>query len=167
MPYYNIRPNRDPIQKITPEQAKQFIPLSEDYTGISVNRCPYYTITPGDDGWDIVTYYTGRKHNKYAHRTSDYDSWLYVLTNPTMPGYVKIGFTGITPETRAEQLSKSTGVALPFDVAWAFHCYNAEQLEKEVHRHLDGQRIAGNREFFDISVNEAKDIINKFGQNYL
>ena len=167
MPYYNIRPNRDPIQRITPEQAEQFIPLSEDYTGISVNRCPYYTITPGDDGWDNVTYYTGRKRNKYSHRTSDYDSWLYVLTNPTMPGYVKIGFTGITPEKRAEQLSKSTGVALPFDVAWAFHCYNAEQLEKEVHRHLDGQRIAGNREFFDISVNEAKDIINKFGQNYL
>ena len=167
MPYYNIRPNRDPIQRITPEQAEQFIPLSEDYTGISVNRCPYYTITPGDDGWDNVTYYTGRKRNKYAHRTSDYDSWLYVLTNPTMPGYVKIGFTDGTPEKRAEQLSKSTGVALPFDVAWAFHCYNAEQLEKEVHRHLDGQRIAGNREFFDISVNEAKDIINKFGQNYL
>ena len=167
MPYYNIRPNRDPIQKITPEQAEQFIPLSEDYTGISVNRCPYYTITPGDDGWDNVTYYTGRKRNKYAHRTSDYDSWLYVLTNPTMPGYVKIGFTDATPETRAEQLSRSTGVALPFDVAWAFHCYNAEQLEKEVHRHLDGQRIAGNREFFDISVNEAKEIINKFGQNYL
>jgi hypothetical protein len=167
MPYYNIRPNRDSIQRITPEQAEQFIPLSEDYTGISVNRCPYYTITPGDDGWDNVTYYTGRKRNKYAHRTSDYDSWLYVLTNPTMPGYVKIGFTDATPEKRAEQLSKSTGVALPFDVAWAFHCYNAEQLEKEVHRHLDGQRIAGNREFFDISVNEAKEIINKFGQNYL
>ena len=167
MPYYNIRPNRDPIQRITPEQAEQFIPLSEDYTGISVNRCPYYTITPGDDGWDNVTYYTGRKRNKYAHRTSDYDSWLYVLTNPTMPGYVKIGFTDATPEKRAEQLSKPTSVPLPFDVAWAFHCYNAEQLEKEVHRHLDGQRVAGNREFFDISVNEAKDIINKFGQNYL
>ena len=167
MPYYNIRSNRDPIQKITPEQAEQFIPLSEDYTGISVNRCPYYTITPGDDGWDIVTYFTGRKRNKYANRTVDYDSWVYVLSNSTMPGYVKIGFTDKTPEERAEQLSKSTGVALPFDVAWAFHCYNAEQLEKEVHRHLDGQRIAGNREFFDISVNEAKDIINKFGQNYL
>jgi hypothetical protein len=167
MPYYNIRSNRDPIQKITPEQAEQFIPLSEDYTGISVNRCPYYTITPGDDGWDNVTYYTGRKRNKYANRTVDYDSWVYVLSNSTMPGYVKIGFTDKTPEERAEQLSKSTGVALPFDVAWAFHCYNAEQLEKEVHRHLDGQRIAGNREFFDISVNEAKDIINKFGQNYL
>jgi hypothetical protein len=32
---------------------------------------------------------------------------------------------------------------------------------------LDGQRIAGNREFFDLEVNEAKDIITKFGQNYI
>jgi hypothetical protein len=167
MPYYNVRPNRNPIQKITIEEAQQYIPLSEDYTGIAVNNCPYYTIEPDTDGWDKVTYYTGRKRNKYANRTVDYDSWLYVLSNPTMPGYVKIGFTDGTPEKRADQLSKSTGVPLPFKVEWAFHCYNAELLEKEVHRHLDGQRIAGNREFFDLEVNEAKEIITKFGQNYI
>lgn len=167
MPYYNVRPNRDPIKRITPEEAEQYIPLAEDYTGISVNRCPYYTITDSGDGWDIVTYYTGRKRNKYVNRTSDYDSWLYVLSNPTMPGFVKIGFTDGTPERRAEQLSKTTSVPLPFKVEWAFHCYNAEQLEKEVHRHLDGQRVAGNREFFDMSVNEAKEVVTKFGQNYL
>ena len=167
MPYYNIRPNRDPIQRITPEQAEQFIPLSEDYTGISVNRCPYYTITPGDDGWDNVTYYTGRKRNKYAHRTSDYDSWLYVLTNPTMPGYVKIGFTDGTPEKRAEQLSKSTGVALPFDVAWAFHCYNGEMLEGEVHKYLESYRVNNHREFFQIPLEEAKKAVETLGQRYL
>ena len=167
MPYYNVRPNRDPIQKITVEEAQQYIPLTEDYTGITVDRCPYYTSHVDEDGWDIITYYTGRNRNKYANRESDYDSWLYVLSNPTMPGYVKIGFTDGTPERRAEQLSKSTGVPLPFKVEWAFHCYNAEALEKEVHRHLDGQRIAGNREFFDLTVNEAKEIVTKFGQNYL
>ena len=167
MPYYNVRPNRDPIKRITPEEAEQYIPLAEDYTGITVNRCPYYTLTEGEDGWDIVTYFTGRKRNKYANRASDLDSWVYVLSNPTMPGYLKIGFTDQTPEIRAEQLSRSTGVPLPFKVEWAFHCYNAEQLEKEVHRYLDGQRIAGNREFFDLSIDEAKEIVTKFGQNYL
>jgi len=57
---------------------------------------------------------------------------VYVLSNPTMPGYVKIGFTDKTPEERAIQLSRSTGVILPFKVEWAFHCYNAEALEKEM-----------------------------------
>lgn len=167
MSYYSIDPIRTTIQRITPKEAEQFIPLKEDYTGATVDKCPYYTMTEGEDEWTIVTYYTGRKRAKYANRTSDYDSWVYVLTNPTMPGFVKIGFTDLTPEKRADQLSKSTGVPLPFQVAWAFHCFNAEQLEKEVHRHLEGQRVSGNREFFDLEVSEAKEIIIKFGQNYL
>jgi len=167
MGYYDTTHVRDHIQRITEEEAKMYIPLKEDYTGINVNKCPYYTLTEGEDGWDIVTYFTGRKRNKYANRTNDYDSWVYVLSNPTMPGYVKIGFTDKTPEERATQLSRSTGVILPFKVEWAFHCYNGEALEKEVHRHLNMSRITGNREFFDINVDEAKEIITKFGQNYI
>ena len=167
MSYYDTTPVRDHIQRITEEEAKMYIPLKEDYTGISVNKCPYYTLTEGEDGWDIVTYFTGRKRNKYANRTNDYDSWVYVLSNPTMPGYVKIGFTDKTPEERALQLSRSTGVILPFKVEWAFHCYNGYALEQEVHRHLESSRITGNREFFDVSLDEAKKVITQFGQNYL
>lgn len=167
MAYYQARPNRKSIKRIEPEEAEQYIPLSEDYTGMTINYCPFYTVTPDEDGWEAITYFTGRKRNKYVNRTVDYDSWVYVLTNPTMPGYVKIGFTDKTPEERATQLSRATGVVLPFQVAWAFHCYNAELLEKEIHRYLDGQRITGNREFFDLSVEEAKGVVTKFGQNYL
>ena len=167
MSYYQARPIRDSIKRITLEEAKQYIPLKEDYTGITVDRCPYYTMTDGDDEWSLITYFTGRKRNKYANRTVDYDSWVYVLSNPTMPGYVKIGFTDKTPEERASQLSKSTGVILPFKVEWAFHCYNAEALEKEIHRHLEGSRITGNREFVDVSLDEAKKVITQFGLNYL
>ena len=159
--------SRGNIQKLTEEEAQQYIPLREDYTGLTVDRCPYYTITEGEDGWDIITYYTGRKRNKYANRTSDYDSWVYVLSNPTMPGYLKIGFTDGTPEKRAQQLSRSTGVIMPFKVEWAFHCYNGSQLEKEIHHHLEASRVTGNREFFDVSLDEAKKVINQFGQNYL
>jgi hypothetical protein len=121
----------------------------------------------GHDEWSLITYFTGRKRNKYVNRTVDYDSWVYVLSNPTMPGYVKIGFTDKTPEERALQLSRSTGVILPFKVEWAFHCYNAEALEKEIHHHLQESRITGNREFFDVSLDEAKKVITQFGQNYL
>jgi hypothetical protein len=84
-----------------------------------------------------------------------------------MPGYLKIGFTNLTPEERAIQLSRTTSLPLPFKVEWAFHCYNAEALEKEIHRHLEGSRITGNREFFDVSLDEAKKVITQFGQNYL
>jgi hypothetical protein len=64
-------------------------------------------------------------------------------------------------------LSRSTGVPTPFQVEWAFHCFNGEQLEGEVHRYLEASRIMGNKEFFDVTLNEAKEVITKFGQNYL
>ncbi len=167
MSYYSITPIREYIQRITPEEAKQFIPLKEDYTGLTVDKCPYYTMTEGEDEWTIVTYYTGRKRNKYVNRDKDYDSWVYVLSNPSIPGQLKIGFTDFTPERRAKQLSNSTGVPTPFQVEWAFHCFNGEQLEGEVHRYLEASRIMGNREFFDITLTEAKETIIRFGQNYL
>lgn len=167
MSYYSSVPIREYIQRITPEEAEQFIPLKEDYTGLTMDKCPYYTMTEGEDEWTIVTYYTGRKRNKYINRDKDYDSWVYVLSNPSMPGQLKIGFTDFTPERRAKQLSNSTGVPTPFQVEWAFHCFNGEQLEGEVHRYLEASRIMGNREFFDVTLNEAKEVITKFGQNYL
>jgi hypothetical protein len=167
MSYYQARPIRDHIKRISLEEAEQYVPLREDYTGITVDRCPYYTMIDGGDEWSLITYFTGRKRSKYANRVSNYDSWVYILSNSTMPGYLKIGFTDLTPEKRAEQLSRSTGVILPFKVEWAFHCYNAEALEKEIHHYLQGSRIAGNREFFDVSLDEAKKVITQFGQNYL
>jgi hypothetical protein len=33
-----------PLQRITPQEAEQYIPLYEDYTGITVDKCPYYTM---------------------------------------------------------------------------------------------------------------------------
>ena len=45
--------------------------------------------------------------------------WVYVLTNPAIPGRVKIGCTSRTPEIRAAELSKASAVPEPFAVAWA------------------------------------------------
>ena len=152
---------------ITEEEAKQFISLNDDFTGKTVLDCPFYTLTPTDDGWDKVTYYTKRKVNMYANKDGDYDSWVYILSNPTMPNMYKIGFTKNTPEERARQISNSTGVALPYKVEWAFHCYNGMSLEGEVHRYLEGSRVNDNREFFQVSLEEAKEAIQELGVRYL
>ena len=43
--------------------------------------------------------------------------WVYVLTNPAMPGLVKIGLTSRNPQVRAAELTQATGVPAPFVIA--------------------------------------------------
>lgn len=167
MAYYSTRPTRTSIQRITLEEAQQYVPLTEDFTSTEVDKCPFYTLLPDDEGWDIVTYYTARKYNAYVNRDSPYDSWVYMLSNPTMPGILKIGYTKLLPNERAKQLSNATGVALPYVVEWALHCYNAEQLEGEVHRCLESARVSNQREFFQIPLEEAKKVVGELGEQYL
>ena len=45
--------------------------------------------------------------------------------------------------------------------------FNAERLEGEVHLALNGHRISKDREFFAISLNEAKETIEDLGQKYV
>jgi hypothetical protein len=90
-----------------------------------------------------------------------------VLSNPTQPGILKIGYTRNTPEERARQLSTSTGVALPYEVEFAYNCWNGIDLEKDVHERLHEYRISNQREFFQIDIDEARDIIEEIGKSYV
>ena len=151
------------LKRLTPEEANNYIPLTEDLT----NQEPsYFTIIPAPDGWQNVTYYTNRRIDKYKNR-GEGDSWVYVMSNASMPGALKIGYTKNDPTTRAKQLSSSTGVASPFVVEHAFRCFNAEALENELHKFFDSYRISNNREFFRLSLDEVKKCVKNLGQRYL
>jgi len=157
------------MERINVEEAKKYISLSDDFTNKTVQDCPHYTLTPSSkgEGWEDVTYYTARKVDMYENRDGNYDSWVYILSNPTMPRMYKIGYTKNTPEVRVKQISNSTGVALPYEVEWAFHCYDGFGLEQEVHHKLNSLRVNGNREFFQISLKEAKKTVQELGERYL
>ena len=61
---------------------------------------------------------------------------VYILKNPAMPDLIKIGYTMETAQKRADELSRSTGVPMPFEVAVNFAQLELEQckkLEKEMH----------------------------------
>ena len=156
------------MERITSEKAKQYISLKEDYTGIGQEGAAYFTIEPSikGDGWEDVTYYTARKKNIYSNK-GEGTQWVYVLSNPTTPNLLKIGYTTQTPDDRAKQISNATGVALPYKVEWAFKCFDGEQLEGEVHRKLKEYRVNNQREFFQIDLEEAKEVIKLLGKNYI
>ena len=85
--------------------------------------------------------------------------WVYILTNPAMPGLVKIGLTTRTPKERAAELSGSSGVPMPYAVAWARAVADCAAIEKVVHRMLDDRRVNGKREAFRCDVNTARQVI--------
>jgi len=90
-----------------------------------------------------------------------------VLSNALQPGIYKIGYTNKHPEERAKQISNATGVALPYDVEFAFNCYNGLMLEGEIHKKLNSYRVNNQREFFQLSLEEIKTSIEELGERYL
>jgi hypothetical protein len=156
------------MKRLTAEEANEYIPLNENYLiNGDLSKAEFFTISePNEEGWEKVTYYTSRKKNIYVNRKGDYDSWVYIMSNPSIPNMYKIGYTKHTPTERAKQLSNSTGVVLPYIVEWAFHCFNGENLEYEIHKCLEKYRVNSQREFFQISLDEAKNTIEEIGKRY-
>lgn len=85
--------------------------------------------------------------------------YVYVLTNPAMPGLVKIGLTRAHPGTRAWQLSAPTGVPAQFEVYGYVSTLSPAMVETDVHQRLDSHRFSENREFFEIAPEIALQTI--------
>ncbi len=99
------------MERITVKEAKKYIALKDNYSDKSVEAAAYFTLSPSErgDGWDNVTYYTAKNKGIY-NKKGEGDQWVYVLENETVPGLLKIGYTKLTPESRAKQISNATGV---------------------------------------------------------
>lgn len=83
---------------------------------------------------------------------------VYVMTNESMPGLVKIGMTTRGSIRRAEELYQ-TGVPTPFKVAAEFRSVDCRKLEAMVHEALIEHRVSNSREFFRISLEAACECI--------
>ena len=75
---------------------------------------------------------------------------LYVLTNPFMPGLVKIGCTTGPVEERIKALSSSTGVPVAFQCHFAAQVDEMTSKEKTLHQLFSDKRVNPNREFFQV-----------------
>jgi len=79
---------------------------------------------------------------------------VYVLTNPAMPGMVKIGKTSRGMDARLNELY-STGVPLPFECAYAALVDDEGKVEKAFHQAFGPYRVNPRREFFAIEPEQA------------
>ncbi|MFJ4863707.1 GIY-YIG nuclease family protein [Streptomyces sp. NPDC088748] len=87
-------------------------------------------------------------------------SFVYVMHNAAMQDLVKIGFTTKLPEERAHELSKPTGVPLPFEVSFRALTMRWREVERLVHQRLGDRRVS-RKEFFAVSVDEAVETVRE------
>lgn len=90
------------------------------------------------------------------------NGFVYVLSNPAMPGLVKIG-SSHSPEERVKQLY-DTGVPLPFKIDGSIKCrdrHHAYEVERKVHTLLNEHRLTPAREFFQLPVSIAVWMVYK------
>lgn len=80
--------------------------------------------------------------------------YVYILSNVSMPGMVKIGKTTRDPNQRAAALYQ-TGVPTPFSLFACVYSPDCDALERDMHLRLDRQRVSPDREFFKVPLDEV------------
>jgi len=84
---------------------------------------------------------------------------VYVLTHPAMPGLVKIGRTNGSIEERMRGLD-STSLPFPFECFYAVLVNDPDAVERAIHEAFDDHRVNKRREFFKLSPDRPKAIMN-------
>ncbi|MBZ9752707.1 GIY-YIG nuclease family protein [Deinococcus sp. HMF7604] len=80
--------------------------------------------------------------------------YVYVLSNESLPGVLKVGMTSRDPFTRAAELT-TTGLPMPFRVEFCLMTERPSALELALHQQFAAQRVQAGREFFRVSVREV------------
>ena len=76
---------------------------------------------------------------------------VYILANPAMPDYVKIGFTKDLPE-RMRSLDQSSSVPFGFECLQASIVHRPRVWERVLHEVFSDARVNQRREFFESDV---------------
>ncbi len=86
---------------------------------------------------------------------------VYVLTNPAMPGIVKIGMTDRPDVQRRMGDLYTTGVPLPFDcvIAREIEDREAVEIERALHTAFGPNRINPSREFFQVEPEQIEVLL--------
>lgn len=85
-------------------------------------------------------------------------SIIYILTNDSMPGFIKIGRTETSVQQRMSELDK-TSIPLPFQCYYAARVKDFAKVEKTLHTAFGDFRVRASREFFKMDPYKAKVII--------
>ena len=160
------RKNKRPAREVIAEWVKLAKKGRSDAS--IARRFPPFTVNQ-------VEYWRGRFLDEYqvppvrpppAFGSTPDLGYLYVLTNSSLPGLLKIGKTARDPHERARQLS-STGLPAPFEVAWVSHPLSGvAEAEAVAHEVFGEHREQGNREFFRAEIRWAVSHLTRIEKRF-
>lgn len=84
--------------------------------------------------------------------------YVYCMSNPAMPGLLKIGYTERPVEDRLQEANSSTWVPADFSIELAKYVRDPNHKEQVIHRILKDDRANPKREFFRTSPEEVKQL---------
>lgn len=92
--------------------------------------------------------------------------YVYLLSNESMPGLVKVGRTVNHPSRRMAELD-STGVPTPFELELSIGVSDSTTCERIAHHALSEFRVRERREFFKVSIEKAISLILEHVPDYI
>ena len=87
--------------------------------------------------------------------------YVYLLDTGTGKSIFKVGMTTSTPLDRLKQLNNNTSVCIPMNCVFFVEVENARSLEYSLHKSMKECRVNNRREYFQISINQVKDLIKE------
>lgn len=153
------------MKRISAQEVENYLPI-ESGDPAMFDKVVAFTLTPDPTNpkFDKVTYYADAPF--FPDGTLKPIEFVYVLKNKNMPHLVKIGMTVRDVDTRAKEISGATGVPTPWFPVFSFKCFNSYKLEQEIHDYLAGVRESSNREMFNMTIEDAIEIVKSLGEKY-
>jgi len=85
--------------------------------------------------------------------------YVYVMSNPSMPGLLKIGYTERPVEERLQEANQpNTWIPTQFTLEMSKYVYEPQKKEMTLHHILDGDRVNPRREFFRVEMEKVKTL---------
>ncbi len=86
-------------------------------------------------------------------------AFVYILSTPSYPGWIKVGFTERSVGERCRELSSASGVKDPFKVEAVFEVARGRGQESEKLAHVALEPYARKKEFFSCAPGKAISIL--------
>lgn len=88
--------------------------------------------------------------------------YIYIMQNIEFRANLqKIGKTTRSPEERAKEISAATGVPQPYKVVYRELVLDCDRAERIVHEKLAPFRLSGNKEFFEVELEDAIEALKE------